>query len=148
MRRAFTLIELAVVMAVLGVVALAASSMLGARTVVGALNARQEAEVLSATLRTARATAIASQMPIRVAAFRDSLGTGYTITPENNSALLLQPIQYLPPALDVTWSAASVVFYPTGMCDNSLSVTLSHEVTQWVLDVRSASGQVTLTKKG
>jgi prepilin-type N-terminal cleavage/methylation domain-containing protein len=147
-RSAFTLLELTVVMAVLGVVAVAASSMLGSHTIVGTLAARQQAELLASTLRTARSSAIAGQQPVSVAVHRDArLGIGYRTALASDPNGLLQPVHYLPEGVIVEWSSPEIVFQPYGMSDRSLSVSITGSASIWVLDVRSASGQVTLIKK-
>lgn len=144
----FTLLELTVVMAVLGVVALAASSMLSSSRVLTGLNARQAAEELSASLRTARATAISSQQPISVwLAVDPQLGTGYHLTLASDPNVVLQPVRYFPPQVVVQWSSPAITFQPTGMSDRSLTATVVSPGSSWLLDIRSASGQVTLTKQ-
>jgi prepilin-type N-terminal cleavage/methylation domain-containing protein len=147
-RPAFTLLELTVVMAVLGVVAIAATSMLGSRNIVGSLAARQQAELLASTLRTARTSAIAGQQPITVALHRDAqLGLGYRTALASDPNILLQPIHYFPEGLVVGWSSPAIIFQPYGMSDRSLSVTITGSAATWNLDVRSASGQVTFHKQ-
>jgi len=147
-RSAFTLLELTVVMAVLGVVAVAASSMLSSHTIAGTLAARQQAELLASTLRLARSSAIAGQQPVSVAVHRDArLGIGYRTALASDPNLLLQPIHYLPEGVTVEWSSPAIVFQPYGMSDRSLSVSIRGSRSTWILDVHSAAGQVFLSKK-
>ncbi len=147
-KRAFTLLELAVVMAVLGVVAVAASSMLGSRSVVASLQAREDAQILASALRTARNSAIANGSNVRVTAIQSGGQTlGFQTTTDSSPALKLQPDHYFADSLKVSWSTGGIVFLPAGMTDRSLSVSVSSASVTWILDVRSASGQVTVGKK-
>ncbi len=144
----FTLIELAVVMAVLGAIAIAATSMFGSSGAVESLRAREEAHVFSQALRTARSTAIASGANMRIEAiFDDGRIAGFRTISEASPKELAQPDHYFAGSLKTDWSTKEITFFPSGMADNSLEVVLASELSTWILEMRSASGQVTVFKK-
>ena len=143
----FTLMELTVVMAVLGAIALAATSMLGGRRVVGAIEARQEAQKLAATFRVARNMAVTTGDTIEVAAVRSGrVVTGYRVIPVSRVTELAQPLTRTSPRVQVRWSAPAVRFQPTGTTDRPLQVRLAGEATTWTVDLLAASGQVTISQ--
>ena len=144
--RGFTLLELTVVMAVLGAIALAATSMLGGRRVVGAIEARQEAQKLAETLRVARNLAITTGDTIAVTSVRSGrLVTGYRVLPASGVVELVQPETRTSPRVQMRWSTPTVSFQPTGATDRPLQVRLAGEATTWTVDLLAASGQVTVS---
>ncbi len=140
LRRAFTLLELTVVMAVLGGIAVAAATMMNGRQVVSTVTSKQTAELLVATLRMARTTAILHGAPVQVV----SDDTGFCIY--DSAGQLLYPKHLYAPELQVSWSSSNLAFQPTGMTDHSLQISLVNDVKQWRIDVLSASGQVSLAE--
>ncbi len=148
LQRAFTLLELTVVMAVFGFVAIVGSTLLNSQGVVGGLQAREDAQIIATACRMARNTAIANGTNVRIDTIQSGRRTlGFQLTTDTSPVSKLQPDYYFADSLDVQWSAPSVVFFPTGMTDRSLSIAVTSETSAWILDVRSASGQVTLSKK-
>lgn len=146
-RAAFTLLELTVVMAVLGLVAVAASSMLGSKDIVDSLQARQQAQVLATALRSARTTAIAAGASVRVQAIFDRRNVvGFRTVWDASPSQVLQAEHIFPDALQIRWSDAAIVFAPTGMSVRPLTATITGSQSSWTLDVPSGSGQVSMTR--
>lgn len=144
-RLGFTLLELTVVLAVLGVVGIVATSMLHGSRVIQSLEARQEAQHLGAALRSARAGAIAEATPVRLQVLREGRSVvGFQTLADRTG--VLQPQHRFGPRQDVEWSSPEIVFMPTGMSDRSLTVTITGENSTWVVEVLSASGQVSITR--
>jgi len=145
-RPAFSLLELAVVMAVLGVIAVAATSMRGSTQVVASLEARQEAQHLAAAFRTARATAIARTTNVHIQAVR----SGRTIAGFQtlvNGTQVIQPEHRFGNSTQVSWSSPEIVFLPTGMTDRSLTISIVGQRATWQVQVLSASGQVSVVRR-
>jgi prepilin-type N-terminal cleavage/methylation domain-containing protein len=146
--KAFTLLELTVVMAVLGLIAVAATTMLGSKPVVDSLKAKQEAQLLAGALRTARTTAIANGAAVRIGSIQGMRGVvGYRLTFDSMPNVLLQPDYHFPEPLECRWSAPNLVFFSTGMTDQSLAIEIGTPATLWQVEVLSASGQVTYEKR-
>lgn len=144
-RSAFTLMELMVVMSVLGVIAVAASSMLGSASVVSSLAAKQESQHMVAAMRAARATAIANGSKVLVqcvAEGRDIVGFQLI----DGATGVLQPVHRFGEHVQSQWSDKEIVFLPTGMADKSLKISFEAESSAWVATVLSASGQVDLVR--
>ena len=135
----FTLMELMVVMALLGLIAVVSSSLLYGPKVIDSMSARQSAELFKTSLRLARTTAVAYGHSIRFVSLKDG---GYAMLDGNGD--LLQPEQRFAPGQAVEWSESSVEFFPSGMTDHSLSVLFSSGDRAWQVDVLSGSGQVLL----
>ncbi len=143
----FTLIELAVVLAVLGVVAVAATSMKSGARVVASIKSEQEARLLSQAFRTARITAIATSQPVRLRVIRDQREfIGFQTLSDVGRQDPLQPDHFFAGSLSVRWSESDVVFYSTGMTDRSATVSIQGEDSSWRVDLVQASGQAIVTK--
>jgi type II secretion system protein H len=148
-RSAFTLLELMVVLAVMGAIA-ASVTAFDARRVVVSMESRQQAQVLVSALRLARTTAIASGRSVRLTklsrsvqhASYDGFGLAFDDTPD----IPLQPDIFFPSSVKVGWSAAKLVFSPAGMSDRSLQIEVAGGNTHWLVEVLSASGQITSSK--
>jgi type II secretion system protein H len=136
----FTLMELVVVIALLGVLAVAATPMLNGRRVVSTLDGKQTAELLVSNLRMARTTAIMNGAPVYLITDRE----GFGVLDANGQPL--QPRHLYAPDLQVTWSVSTIAFQPTGMSDLSLQVRIANAIRQWSINVLSASGQVSMTE--
>ena len=132
----FTLIELVVVIALLGVVAAVASPMLNSRRVVSTVDSGQTAELLVSTLRMARTTAILNGSPVYVIA--DSTGFGVW----DATGQVLQPKHWYAPGVQAAWTSSTVAFQPTGMSNVSLQVRFTNAIREWRVEVLSGSGQV------
>ena len=143
-RQGFTLIELTVVMAVLGVIAVAATSVFSGRRVIASVSAKQEAELLATTLRMARLQAVASGVPQRLMVQMNGRSAiGY----HTASADLVAASRLFPNAMESRWSSQVVDFLPDGTANPSLTVALSAEAgNEWTVELFSASGQVLITK--
>lgn len=144
-RAAFTLLELAVVMAVLSVVAVAATSMLGGRESVSSLQARQEAELLASAIRTAHTVAIAEGTNVRLQA----IPSGRQIVGFRLVADGLGPIQAdhdFPNEVSTTWSANELLFTPTGTSNQLLQVGVSGSRATWTAAQTSVTGQTSVTR--
>lgn len=137
--KAFTLMELIVVMSLMGLIAVVSTSMLVGPNVIQAMAAREEAELFKTTLRLARTTAIANGSEVRVTTLSQG---GYRIT--DASGGLLHPKHLFAPKSVSKWSDNSLVFLPSGMSDRSLSVIFVTDRRSWQVDVLSGSGQVML----
>lgn len=144
-KKAFTLIELTVVLAVLGAIAVAATSMLGGARVTQSLQARNEADVLANTFRMARATAITNNTPVRVEAIVNRQVIGFRVV-DTLGHLAMPETLYTNP-IACTWSDNFVDFLPTGMTDKSLQVSFVGDSSDWNIDLLSGSGQVVMTQR-
>ncbi len=144
-RLGYTLMELTVVMALLGLIAVAATSMLGSSRVTSSLLAQQEARHLQSALRTARATAISNSTGVQLqAVVQGSSVRGFRTT--SSVGQILQPEHSFPEQLQVRWSAPAVVFDPTGMSSVALQAEIESESALWELVLFPGSGQTTLTR--
>ncbi|MEZ6136911.1 MAG: GspH/FimT family pseudopilin [Pirellulaceae bacterium] len=142
---AFTLVELVVVLALLGVVAVASTSMLGGARVVGSVRAGQESQVLMQTLRMARATAISSFVSVQVETIVEGRTVvGYRVL--DPTGQLVGREYRFEPSVATNWSTSAVTFMPTGATNTSLTVSFRGDSADWVVDLLSASGQVSARK--
>jgi prepilin-type N-terminal cleavage/methylation domain-containing protein len=144
-RLAFTLIEITVVLAVLGAIAVAATSMLAGARVTQSLQARNEADVLANAFRMARATAITNNVTVRVEAIVNRQVVGFRVSEPYGQ--LAMPETIYPTPIICLWSAGFVDFLPTGTTDKSLQVSFAGDNSDWVLDLLSGSGQVTMSQR-
>ena len=144
-RAAFTLLELAVVMAVLSVVAVAATSMLGSRESVSSLQSRQEAELLASAIRTARTVAIAEGTNVRLQALpRGAQIVGFRLVADASG--LVQADHTFPTEISTTWSANELLFTPMGTSTQLLQVDVSGSRATWTATQTSATGQTSVTR--
>ncbi len=146
-RRAFTLIELICVLVVLGVMGAAIGSMRMNPNLLQRQRVKQEAEYVSAALRSARTTAIANGARVRVDSYQNRALAGFATTVEGADKDHQPPTHDFPPGLKSEWSSRSVTFGPDGSTDTSLSIVLACPDATSVLQLLSASGQVTVTTK-
>lgn len=143
--RAYTLLELTVVLALLGVVAIAASSLTNSSRIVGTVHGAEEARHLVAALRDARTQAVMRTTQVRLRAIHQGADVIGFAT-ESDSSGTLQPDYYFPERLQIRWNASEIVFSPTGMSDVSLAVEIESEDSEWTVTVFSASGQTTMQR--
>ena len=144
-RSAFTLVELAVVMAVIGGIAVVAVSMTGNRQVLDSLAARQQAAEVASTLRFARTAAVANNSDVQIEAMRSGRRiSGLRVITGATPIELVGPLQEFPETLDVQWSVNQITFHPSGMADRSLQIEFSDAKATWRVQVLAGSGQVVL----
>lgn len=144
-RAAFTLLELAVVMAVLSVVAVAATSMLGSRESVSSLQSRQEAELLASAIRTAHTVAIAEGTNVRLQAIPNGRQiVGFRLVADGIG--VIQADHAFPSEVSCTWSANELTFGPTGTSTQLLQVGISGARATWTATQTSATGQTLVTR--
>ncbi len=146
-RSAFTLIELICVLVVLGVMGAAIGSMRMSPKLLERQRVKQEVEYVSGALRSARTTAIANGAHVRLDSYQDGALTGFVTTVEGAAKDHQPPKHDFPPGLKTEWSSRSVTFGPDGSADTSLSIVLARPDATSVIQLFSASGQVTVTHK-
>jgi prepilin-type N-terminal cleavage/methylation domain-containing protein len=146
-RRAFSLIELICVLVVLGVMAAAFGSMRMSPKLVERQRVKQEAEYVSLALRSARTTAIAGGIRVRLDWYQNGDQAGFATTVEGADKDHQPPKHDFPAGMKTEWSNRSVTFAPDGSADTSLSIVLARPDAISVVELLSASGQVTVTNK-
>lgn len=146
-RAAFSLLELISVLVVLGLMGAAIGSLRSSPQLVDRLRVKQEADYLSAALRSARSTAIACGGQVHVDWYQNGDTSGFVTTVEGTTQQLQPPAHDFPPGLKAQWSKRSVTFNPDGTTDTSLSIELSRPDAVSLVELLSGSGQVTVTKK-
>lgn len=144
-RSAFTLVELLVVMAVAGAIAVAASCMLGGRNVTTALAAREEAQHFVTAVRMARTNAISTGQPMVIRSVVERKGiVGFQVNGRGYE--LVNPVHRFSDSLDVAWSAQEVTLLPSGMAIPSLNVTFKSSRSKWQVVVVGATGQAIVSR--
>lgn len=146
-RHAFTLIELICVLVVLGVMAAAIGSMRMSPKLLERQRVKQEAEYVSAALRSARTTAIATGARVRLDWYQNGDLAGFATRVEGADKDHQPPQHDFPSGMKSEWSSRSVTFGPDGSTDTSLSIVLARPDATSVIELLSASGQVTVTTK-
>jgi len=144
-RKAFSLIELICVLVVLGVMAAAFGSMRMSPKLVERQRVKQEAEYVSLALRSARTTAIAGAVRVRLDWYQNGNQGGFATTVEGADKDHQPPKHDFPVGMKTEWSSRSVTFAPDGSTDTSLSIVLARPDATSVVELLSASGQVTVT---
>lgn len=146
-RSAFSLIELICVLVVLGVMAAAIGSMRMSPKLLERQRVKQEAEYVSAALRSARTTAIANGLPVQVVWYQDGQQSGIATSVGGADKDHQPPQHEFPLGMKTEWSSRSVTFAPDGSTDTSLSIVIARPEATSVVELLSASGQVTVKTK-
>ncbi len=147
-RPAFTLLELVVVLAVLGVMAAAVGSLRPAPQLAQRLSVKQETQFMLCALRAARATAIATAQPVELNLSQGKESTTLSTRVAAYPSDRQPPAHSFPSFLKAAWSTSRVAFQPDGSSDQSLVIVLAGpDGPSYVLEVLSASGQVTMVIK-
>ncbi len=142
-RSAFTLIELMSVLVVLGVMAAAIGSMRMSPKLGERQRVKQEAQYVIAALRSARTTAIANGVRVRIDWHQNGSLSGFVTNVEGADKEHQPQVHEFPPGMKSEWSSRSVTFTPDGSTDTSLSIVLTRPEATSVIELLSASGQVT-----
>lgn len=141
--RAFSLLELMLALAVMGMIAAVGVSFAGGHTGLANTTAKLEAYELSRTLRMARSHAISHVTTVGVQSIRRGRRIeAYQVAIPS----LVDGVHEFDEKVSVTWSVPNVSVFPNGALDQSLEALITGDDSVWQVLVPSGTGQPFVTQ--